>query len=234
MQNIPCYQVRPASGPIVIDGKLEGQAWHDVERIVLKKVLRERGDNSPLRARTWVSALWDEDHLYLAFEVEDQEIWATLRDHDARLFEEECVEFFVDPVGDGRRYVETQINSLNTIRDLLVDASISQPGRAEFDNMALWHYKGLHSAVDIRPGWGWTLETAIPWTEFGFSGHKFPPQPGQEIRINFYRYERSRSGAEPLELSAWSKVEHSFHEPARFGRFVFNGEPAFSVHDAKK
>lgn len=234
MQNIPCYRVRRASGPVVIDGKLEEQDWHYAERFILAKSFRERGDDSPLRARTWVAALWDENHLYLGFEVEDQEIWATLRDHDARLFEEECVEFFLDPAGDGHQYIETQINSLNTVRDLLVDASIRRPSRAEFNEMALWHYRNMRSAVSIRPGWGWTLEVAIPWTEFGFSGRNFPPQAGEEIRINFYRYERSQSGTKPLELSAWSEVEHSFHEPARLGRFVFDGKPAISAQDSKK
>lgn len=218
----------------MIDGKLDEQDWNHAERIVLKKVLPQHGDNSPLRASTRIAALWDVDHLFLAFEVEDQEMWATLRDHDARLFEEECVEFFIDPGGDGRRYIETQINFLNTVRDVLVDASIRRPSRAEFDKMALWHYQGMRSAVNIRPGWGWTLETAIPWSEFGFSGRKFPPLPGEDIRINCYRYERSRLGTKPLELSAWSDVERSFHEPSRFGRFLFDGEPAISGHDAAR
>jgi hypothetical protein len=234
MQNIPCYGVRRASGPILIDGKLEERDWRRAERIELKKALPERGDDSPLRAKTRVAALWDEDNLYLAFEVEDQEVWATLHEHDARLFEEECVEFFLDPDGDGRRYIETQINSLNTIRDLLVDGSIRQPTRAEFDRMALWHYQQLRSAVDIQPGWGWTMEAAIPWSEFGFCERSFPPQPGSEMRVNCYRYERSRLGAEPLELSAWSQVDRSFHEPDHFGRFLFDGELTLPNQDLPK
>jgi hypothetical protein len=224
MQNLPCYRVKRARGPILIDGKLEERDWQDAERVALKKAFPKPGDNSSLRAKTQFAALWDDDHLYFAFEVEDMEIWATLREHDARLFEEECVEFFLDLRGDGRWYIETQINSLNTIRDLLVDASIGQPSRAEFDTMALWHYRNLRSAVDIKPSWGWTLEVAIPWTEFGFSRRRFPPEPRSEIRVNCYRYERSQLGTEPLELSAWSEVEHSFHEPERFGRFVFEVE----------
>jgi hypothetical protein len=225
IKHLPSYRVRRARCPIVIDGKLEELDWRRAERVLLQKAFPEPGDKSPLRARTRVASLWDDDHLYLAFEVEDREIWATLRERDARLFEEECVEFFLDACGDGRWYIETQINSLNTIRDLLVDAHIRQPSRAEFDRMALWHYQDLRSAVDIRHGWGWTLEIAIPWAEFSFGGRKFLPQPGSEMRVNFYRYERSRLGTEPLELSSWSEVIHSFHEPERFGRFVFDDEP---------
>ena len=181
--HIPCYFVRRASGPILIDGKLEERDWRHAQRIVLKKIFPERGDDSPLRAKTQVAALWDEDNLYLAFEVEDQEIWATLNEHDARLFEEECVEFFLDPDGDGRRYIETQVNSLNTIRDLLVDGSLRQPTRSEFDKMALWHYQQLRSAVDIRPGWGWTLEAAVPWAEFAFADAASHPNPAARYAL---------------------------------------------------
>ncbi|MGC1967613.1 MAG: carbohydrate-binding family 9-like protein [Candidatus Acidiferrales bacterium] len=220
MQLIPSYRVRKAPGPIVVDGRLQEENWQEAERFELQKVLRQSGDEQPLRARTHVAALWDEKNLYLAFEVEDDEIWATLREHDARLFREECVEFFIDPAGEGRQYIEAQVNSLNTVRDLLVDGTVIALGKAEYDAMARWHFKALRSAVEIREGWGWTLEAAIPWPEFSFSKRSFPPQPGDEMRVNCYRYERSRTGAKPLELSAWSEVANSFHEPERFGRFI--------------
>lgn len=221
MDLIATYTVLRASGPITIDGRLQEADWERAGRFDLQKALQEPGDIQPLRARTRVAALWDAENLYLAFEIEDKEIWATLTSHDDRLFHEECVEFFLDPGGDGRWYIEAQINSLNTVRDLLVDGSVAAPGKTEYDAMARWHFKNMRTAVEIRSGWGWTLEAAIPWREFGFSGRSFHPQPGEELRINCCRYERSQSCPEIVELSSWSKVERSFHEPQRFGRFVF-------------
>lgn len=221
MPFLPSYPVRRACGPIAIDGRLDERDWLQTEWLQLEKVLREPGDESALRATTRVAALWDTENLYLAFAIEDAEIWATLRDHDARLFEEECVEFFIDPSGDGCHYIEAQVNSLNTIRDLLVDTSIENPGKAEYDAMARWHFNAMRSAVQMRTGWGWTLEIAIPWEEFEFSKCSFPPRPGHAMRANFYRYERSQTGAQPLELSAWSQVVRSFHEPERFGQLIF-------------
>lgn len=221
MQSIPTYNVRRTSAPIKPDGRLQARDWRNAERFELQKVLRQPGDDERLRARTRVAALWDEANLYLAFEVEDDEVWATLREHDDRLFHEECVEFFIDPAGDGRQYIETQINSLNTVRDLLVDGTIIAPSKAEYDIMARWHFKAMRSAVELRPGWGWILEAAIPWPEFSFSEPSFPPRPGDVMRVNCYRYERSRYDTKPLELSAWSEIANSFHEPQRFGRFVF-------------
>ncbi len=102
---------------------------------------------------------------------------------------------------------------------------MQNPTYPQYDVMARWDYAHLEKAIRIyREGGhdiGWTLEIAIPWKEFAFSRHAWPPKPGDEMRINFYRYERARSGSLPLELSAWSPVERSFHDPEHFGRFIF-------------
>lgn len=220
---VPVYEVERAGGPIRIDGVLDEFDWLAARRLHLAKHSHKPEDGQPLRDRTQVAALWDDANLYLAFVVEDREIWATIRERDARLFPEECVEFFMDPDGDGRHYIEAQINSLGNIRDLLVDGSVKNPSYAQFDVMARWDFENLQKRVRIYReagrDLGWTLEIAMPWKELSFSRCNWPPRPGQEMRINFYRYERPRSG--PLELSAWSAVEDSFHNPSRFGKFVF-------------
>jgi hypothetical protein len=222
---VPGYEVARASGTIRVDGVLDEFDWLVAPRLQLEKHAHKPEDGQPLRDRTQVAALWDDANLYLAFIVEDREIWATIRERDARLFPEECVEFFLDPDGDGRHYIEAQINSIGNIRDLLVDGSVKNPTYPQFDVMAGWDFAHLQKEIRIYRengrDLGWTLEMAIPWKELSFSRRKWPPSPGQEMRINFYRYERPRSGSEPLELSAWSAVESSFHTPSRFGRFVF-------------
>ena len=230
---VPSYRVARASVPIRVDGILDEFDWAVAERIRFVKFGHEPEDGKPLREATQVMALWDNNNLYLAFLVQDSEIWATLTERDARLFPEECVEFFLDLEGDGRRYIETQINSLNNIRDLLVDRSMETPSYAQFDVMAKWDFQQLRKAVRIhrdRDGrdLGWTLEIALPWTELSFSRRSWPPRDGDELRINLYRYERPRSGQLPLELSGWSPVPASFHDPGRFGRFVFTSARAGS------
>lgn len=200
--------------------------WSLAAPIEFAKIRHEPEDDLPLRERTTVVALWDAHHLYLAFTIFDNEIWATITTRDARLFHEECVEFFIDPDGDGRRYIETQVNALGTVRDLLVDGTIADPTPAQYDRMAEWHFGALHSQVSKLKGEddqvvGWRLQIAIPWAAFEFSRRSWPPQAGDELRINFYRYERPRSGAGSLELSGWSRVSGSFHQPDRFGRFIF-------------
>jgi hypothetical protein len=58
------------------------------------------------------------------------------------------------------------MNSLNNIRDILVEGSIRNPTPAQFDEMARWNFRHLRSAVRIYKNGagqdlGWTLELAI-------------------------------------------------------------------------
>ena len=232
---VPTYRVSHASGPIQIDGVLNEFDWLTAQRMHFVKFSHDPEDHKPLRESTEVAAVWDEQNLYLGFIVRDREMWATSQQRDARLWPEECIEIFLDPDGDGRRYIEAQMNWHNNIRDILVDGNIENPTPAQFDEMARWDFHHLQSAVKVHrttkgKDLGWTLEMAIPWTELSFSRRNLPPKLGDKIRINFYRVERPRHGPTPVEWSGWSPVPGDFHDPARFGQFVFSA--AASVTDS--
>ena len=225
MISLPTYYVQRTAGTICIDGALDEWDWMMAERLHCLKFSHEPEDFAPLREETMVASLWDDEHLYLGFVIADREIWSDISEPGARLFPQECVELFIDPDGTGERYIEAQINSIANIRDLLIDGTVEQPSMAQFDQMATWDFQRMKRAIRIYRDQsgrelGWTLELAIPWSDLSFSRRRWPPHPGEELRVNFCRYERSQSGNLPLELSSWSPVR-DFHDPARFGRFIF-------------
>lgn len=183
----------------------------------------------PSPYRTTFRALWDEAGLYLRFDCEDDGPWWTLLDRDARLWEEEVVEIFLDPSGEGRGYVEVEISPANVVCDLIVHRP--WPSLA---SDAQWHWDGLESRVcpARREGSaGWSAMASLPWRGVerlaGAAARTLPPSSGDRWRFNVFRIKRPHGPGDPERdavYAAWSVPDGpSFHVPAVFRDLVFDG-----------
>lgn len=187
------YECVRASRAIEIDGRLDDADWKaapwtdyfvDIE-----------GDAKPApRFRTRVKMLWDDEYFYIAAEMEEPHVWATLTKHDSVIFHDNDFEVFIDPNGDTLEYYEFEINALNTGWDLFLDKPYRHGGKA--DNS--WEIPGLRTAVHIDGTLndpsdrdrGWSVEIAIPWKALAQYAHmSIPPRSGDEWRVNFSRVE---------------------------------------------
>jgi len=160
---------------------------------------------------TVVSCAWDERELRVRFVCVDREPWATITQRDGPLWEEEVVEVFLDPVGDGESYFEIEVNPLGTVLDLVL-----RRNRSGYKKDFAWDCEGLRAEVQRTPA-GWEVEIAIPFASIAAGA----PQAGAEWRVNFTRIDRPRD--RERELSAWAPTRlGTFHAPDRFGvlRFV--------------
>jgi hypothetical protein len=162
--------------------------------------------------RSWVRAAWSADEWRVLFECDDRDPWATLTERDAKLFEEETVEIFVDPIGNLEGYYELETNPLGAILDIVFRKS-----RSGYKGDWAWDCEGLRVMVR-RTEAGWNAEFAIP-----FASLPATPKPGTIFRANFCRIDRpSRDGSLPRELTAWSPpMRETFHTPERFGFVEF-------------
>lgn len=102
-----------------------------------------------------------------------------------------------------------------------------------------WDLPGLQTAVHVdgalnsadTPSRGWTVELAFPWAGMGWlaNGRSMPPQPGDEWRIFFGRYQQvALSGSTQTVGWAWDPIgSHDNHVPERFTpiRFVAESPP---------
>ena len=161
------YESPRANPPPAIDGDLADRAWHQAPWTV--PFVDIRGDDWP--APQWATRariLWDDTHLYIAAELEEPHLWATLADRDAILYREHDFEVFIDPDGDALAYYELEINALGTEFDLFLDRPYQRRGKANIG----WDMAGLRTAVR-RDGTlndpsdedvGWSIEIAIPWS----------------------------------------------------------------------
>jgi hypothetical protein len=148
--------------------------------------------------------------LSVRFECEDSEPWATITQRDGPLWEEEVVEVFIDPVGDGECYFEFEVNPLGTVLDLVL-RRIRSGYRKDF----AWDCEDLRTHVERTPS-GWNATLRIPFTSLIAE----PPLPGADWRVNFTRIDRPRD--RERELTAWSPtLLPTFHAVERFGVLRF-------------
>jgi hypothetical protein len=187
------YLCLRANGQIAVDGDLQDKAWRrtpwtqDFVDIIGNKGAKPR-------FRTRVKMLWDDQALYIAAELQEPQLQATLTQHDSVIFQDNDFEVFLDPDGDGLNYTELEINAHNTTWDLLLPKPYNQGGAAQNQ----WELKGFRTAVRLkgalndtkRRSQGWNVEIAIPWSALAeTSKSPCPPQPGERWGINFSRVE---------------------------------------------
>ena len=173
---------RVSSSP-VIDGDLADPAWRHAPWTEAFVDIRGEDWPAPHRA-TRAKILWDDDHLYIAAELEEPHLWATLADRDAILYREHDFEIFLDPDGDALAYYELEINALGTEFDLFLNRPYQRRGKADVG----WDIAGLRTAVALDGTLndpsdrdvGWSVEIAIPWAAL-VPPEGFPSRDGIEV-----------------------------------------------------
>src|SRR5690349_10655908 len=79
------YLCRRAAAPLVVDGALDEAAWGDALWTDDFVDIQGPSKTQP-RFRTRAKMLWDDDYLYIAAELEEPHVWATLTNHDSVIF----------------------------------------------------------------------------------------------------------------------------------------------------
>lgn len=197
--NPPSYRCQRAEKPAgPIDGDLSKAFWQQGEWIDSFHDIE--GDSKP---RPWkqtrVKLLWTDEALYVAARLEEDTIWATVRERDQIIYVDNDFEVFLAPQSSSHRYYELEINATNTVWDLFM----GRPQRDRVRRIISWDIRGLETAVRIegelnRPGAdnrAWTVEMKLPWFSFRECGldqcypEQLAPLPGEIWRMDFSRVE---------------------------------------------
>jgi hypothetical protein len=220
------YVCARTSETIVIDGDLEKSVWQAAPWT--DDFLDIEGDACPMpRFRTRVKMLWDEQYFYLAAELEEPHVWATLTEHDSVIFYDNDFEVFLDPDGDNHDYGELEINALNTTWDLRLPKPYRDGGSA----IDAWEILGMKSAVKIfgtlndarDRDRGWTVELALPWSSLKTLIGGDRPELGQQWRVNFSRVEWDVEPVDNVDYSVdnlLSPVDNSFSAVDNSGKLA--------------
>jgi hypothetical protein len=177
--------------------------------------------------QTLVRTLWDEENLYLSFLCRQDDIRAYMTERDSALFNENVVEVFIDPGGNGKDYLELEVNPLGTVLDILTP---SPELTDQWQKWAEFNLDGLQVKVRVEGKLNdpsvrdeyWVAQIAIPFRNFHNAPNN-PPVIGDKWRINFCRYDYSESLGRCL-LSSWAPLgEPCFDRPWEFGELIFVG-----------
>lgn len=218
------YECHRTTTPIQIDGKLDDPAWKQAKWTSDFVDIQGAGMPAP-RFRTRVKMLWDDKYLYIAAELQEPNVTATLRKHDSVIFHDNDFEVFLKPLPQTENYYEFEMNAFNTGWDLFLSRPYSEGGRPD----SSWDIAGLKTAVAVQgtindakdKDHGWTLEIAYPLDAFNSRQKVPPPQTGTVWRINFSRVEW-KPGNPKEDNWVWSpQGVINMHVPDRWGYLRF-------------
>ena len=162
--------VQSIATPIVVDGKVDEPAWYYAAQARnFSEVFPGDQTEPPIPVVAYLA--YDEDNLYVAFEVKDdpEHIRANLSDRDA-MWQDDYVGLVLDPDGDGQSLYFIASNPLG----VQGDSRISVNNEDEGFNM-------IFSAEGIVSETGYTVEMAIP-----FKSLRFPDTEVQTWKGTFW------------------------------------------------
>jgi len=218
------YNCQYTATPIRIDGKLDDPAWAKAQWTADFVDIEGPAKPKP-RFRTRVKMLWDDSYLYIAAELEEPDVHATLTLHDSVIFRDNDFEVFLKPLPATASYYEFEMNALNTGWDLYLSKPYKLGGKADDS----WDVARLRTAVSVQgtlnrsadTDLGWAVEIAYPLDAFESRQHVPSPHAGTEWRINFSRVEW-QAGQAREDNWVWSPQGLiDMHVPEQWGYLYF-------------
>jgi hypothetical protein len=219
---IPKYEVKRASAPIVVDGKLDDKAWASANTAELTFPWESQ---TGAKQKTVARLLWDDDNLYVSYDCEDADITAQFTQRDDPTYRDDAVEIFINPRPSQQTtaYIGLEMNARGVLYDYL-RVAVGPTSGLFFKRFNL---DGVKVAVTVNgtlnersdKDKGWSLEVSIPWINFEEFSKR--PSPGTAWSFNLNRWD----GVEPTRrMSIWSdsmQERPGPHAPERFGEMRF-------------
>lgn len=173
-----------------IDGNIHDAVWQNAQWSEYFVDIEGSLKPSPTYD-TRMKMVWDDSCLYIAAELIEPHIWATLKDRDAIIYHDNDFEVFIDTENNVHQYYEIELNAYNTVLDLFMPKPYRNGGKALIN----WNLHKFRSAVQIKGtnndpsdiDQGWTVEMAIPFSSVSIGNHTKVPEEGSLWRINFSR-----------------------------------------------
>src|SRR5690606_38345776 len=185
------------------------------------------GKVPPFSPKTSVKMMYDEDNVYVIFQVKDSYVRSLVREINGNVSGDACVEFFFAPDANlPERYFNLEINAGGT--PLLFYVTKPWTGFTKLDSADIKKIEIAHSlprVVDpeITKPVTWPIEYRIPLAMLEKFSKVSRPKPGMVWKANFYKTASKSKNSNPHWIT-WSPVEYprpNFHLPQFFGTLEF-------------
>lgn len=222
----PAARAERASTEITLDGELE-EAWESARPT---SAFVNSTNGAPVEGLTAQGRfLWDDDHLYVAVEVDDRSLRSAMTARDEHLWEEDVVEVMLQPLGERTAYYEIQVAPTGTTFETRYDdRRLPQPfGHVDWNPDVRVGVSTRGTVNDETPDEGYRVELAIPWSSLAVDGEPVgTPDGGAVWRINLFAIDRPLGDGGAV-AAAWSPTyTNDFHVPHRFGRVMMAADRA--------
>ena len=222
----PTYMFERAAVTPALDGNWEGPAWKNVPALDITHFYRtELSDHRP---RTQAKAIYDGSGIYIHFRVEDRFVRAVETKYHGKVWEDACVEFFVQPLPE-RGYFNFEINCGGTLLLSYQEnpnwkgSSLRKAGdvpRRLAKGVKIFHSMPETVEPEVADPVVWNVAYFIPFeTLEAYLGDLGNPA-GQTWRANFYKCAENNSHP---HWASWSPIEGelNFHKPEFFAPISF-------------
>ena len=164
MKELSFYEVRPKSGNIVIDGKIDEKAWQNIP--VHGNYYEYWKENpKPGLLKTTYRMVYDEKGLYMAVVNYDDNMPRLRREiteyDNLNIWTDDCGEFYFDPQADGLSYTKITINANGVYHDM------RRQDTAVYLNE--WSGYGTVTAASVGKD-AWYIEAFFPWSVMNGTG----------------------------------------------------------------
>lgn len=187
------------SGTVKLDGVLDDPAWKKAPAGVIESGML---DGKPFPVKGSFRVVNNGKEIILGFECMEPRmafVTDTLKVHGSRVWDDNNLDIFFDPSGNGSNYYHLIVNSLGTLycENLVNGKSVKWQGKFR---SAAKHYKDR-----------WCVEVAIPLESFGV-------KKLAKDTVWGFNCARVRRTVPSPEYSCWSCTFGKFNVPGRFGK----------------
>ena len=214
------YTISYADDPMPLDGRIDGAPWADADMAAIDEFpWYERGEKQSARVR----ALYDDDAVYLQYQVEDAYSYAEATELNGPVWEDSAIEFFARPDLDDPNHFNFEANCVSTFligwgyrrERVFIEPGLAEPFQVETSI-------GGPTKEESPDDDAWWLAARLPFDAISeFIGLDVRPSPGTEWRGNFHRC----GGKTDPQAACWNPYgtpERDYHNPDYFGRLIFD------------